>query len=265
MLASTHVGQRIIVLWGDSPRIICDRRPGEEVTMSIQVPIQLVDKSVAAFEREARQRMKAPAPRHPRVITISRQLGSGGRRIAEALRDSLNLTIWDKEILDVIADQSYFHYQARMFELLDERAQSEIDAFADSLMGNVNKHVYLHLLPRAVLIIAQNDAIILGRGAHLLLPKALKVRIVAPLDVRVRNLVKFDGLTEEVARKKISTSDREREAFIKELAGRLGQRGSDREPEYDLVVNTGAFGVQDAASLVLAAARQRLGFGTDPG
>lgn len=230
--------------------------------MNTQVPIRLVDKSVAAFEREALRRTQTPSPRPPRVITISRQLGSGGRRIAEILGKSLNWPIWDKEILDAIANQSYFHYQARMFELLDERTQSEIDAFADSLIGNVSKHVYLHLLPRAMLIIAQNDAIILGRGAHLLLPGALKVRIVAPLDVRVRNLVRFDGLSEEAAKKQIRTSDREREAFVKELAGRLGRKWSafDKEVEYDLVVNMGAFEIQEAASLVLAAAKQRLGF-----
>src|SRR5450759_315939 len=211
--------------------------------MSTRVPIQLVDKSVAAFEHQAMRRMQAPSTRPPRVITISRQLGSGGRRAAETLGRWLNLPIWDKEILDVIARQSYYHYQARMFELLDERTQSEIDAFADSLIGNVSKHVYLHLLPRAVLIIAQSDAIILGRGAHLLLPGALKVRIVAPIDVRVRNLVQAQtgsvSQTEPVwaAKKRIRTSDREREAFINELAARLGRKrsDSDREAEYDLV------------------------------
>lgn len=233
--------------------------------MNAQVPIRLVDKAVAAFEREASRRMQATSPRPPRVITISRQLGSGGRRIAEILGKQLSLPVWDKEILDIVADQSYFHYQARMFELLDERTQSEIDAFADSLVGNVSKHVYLHLLPRAVLIIAQNDAIILGRGAHLLLPRALKVRIVAPLDVRIRNLVQSGGLSEEEASRQITTSDRERRNFVKELAGRLGPGVSNygKETEYDLVVNTGTFEIQKAASLILSAAEQRLGFKPD--
>ena len=233
--------------------------------MNAQVPIRLVDKAVAAFEREASRRMQATSPRPPRVITISRQLGSGGRRIAEILGKQLSLPVWDKEILDIVADQSYFHYQARMFELLDERTQSEIDAFADSLVGNVSKHVYLHLLPRAVLIIAQNDAIILGRGAHLLLPRALKVRIVAPLDVRIRNLVQSGGLSEEEASRQITTSDRERRNFVKELAGRLGPGVSNygKETEYDLVLNTGTFEIQKAASLILSAAEQRLGFKPD--
>ncbi len=264
-----HTYRRIIVLWRYSYRVTCDRRSSKEVNMNAQVPIRLVDKSVAAFEHEALRRMQAPSPQPPRVITISRQLGSGGRRIAETLGKLLNWPVWDKEILDVVANQSYFHYQARMFELLDERTQGEIDAFADSVIGNVSKYVYLHLLPRAVLIIAQNDAIILGRGAHLLLPRALKVRIVAPLDVRVRNLIQFDGLSEEAARKKIKTSDREREAFVKELAGRLGRKWSafDKETEYDLVVNTGTFEIQEAASLILTAVKQQRGFaavGTKP-
>jgi CMP/dCMP kinase len=227
--------------------------------MTAEVRIQLVDKSVATFEREAAQRLRARSPHPPRVITISRQLGSGGRKVAETLGRWMDCPVWDREILDVIASQSYLRYQARMFELLDERTQGQIDAFADSLIGNVSKHIYLHLLPRAVLIIAQNDAIILGRGAHLLLPNAFKARIVAPLDVRLRNLAQFDGLSEEVAAKRIKTSDREREDFIKELATRLGRNRS--EAEYDLVVNACTFGIDGTASLILDAARQAPGFG----
>ncbi len=225
--------------------------------MSVQVPPRLVEKAARRFELESRRRTQAVPPPSPRVITISRQLGSGGRRIAEILGGWLHWPVWDKAILDVIASQSHLRYQARMFEFLDERAQSSIDALAYSLLGDVNKHIYLHLLPRAVLLIAQNDAILLGRGAHLLLPEAFKVRVVASFETRVRNLIRFEGSNEEAARKRIRVSDQEREAFLQELAGRLGRRRSeeDRDSEYDLTVNTDRFDVHEAASMILGAAR----------
>lgn len=228
--------------------------------MARSTPVQLVEKAVQSFEQQSKSHRRAPSS-HPRVITISRQLGSGGRRVAQQLGETLGWPVWDREILDVVANQSNMRYQARMFEALDEKAQSSINALADSLLGSVDRNVYLHLLPRAVLIIAQNDGIILGRGAHLLLPAALRVRVVASLDTRVRNLMQYEGLTEETARRQMLVSDQERESFIRLLASRLRPRpaAGDLESHYDLVINTDTFGIAGSANMILEAADLKLG------
>lgn len=229
--------------------------------MSLGVPAELVDRSVSRFEREARRRSEEASLRPPRVITISRQLGSGGRRIAEALSSSLGWPLWDREILDVVASQSHLHYQARMFEALDERSQGDVDAVIEGLLGRVSKGVYLHLLTRAILTVGKSDGIILGRGGHLLLPQALKLQVVASVETRVANLMRYEGISREEAENRIQRSDRERKAFLQELAGRLRHRRPDPEkhPEFDLVLSTDSFAIEDAISIVMTAVTRRFG------
>jgi len=220
------------------------------------VPQELIDKAIRRFEMEVHRRTQEATPSPPRVITISRQLGSGGKRVAQFLSERLGWPVWDRQILEVIASQSNLHYQARMFEALDESTRGAIEDAMYALLGGVSKDVYLHLLPRAILIAAQNDAIILGRGAHLVLPNALKARIEASRDTRVRNLVRFEGVSEREARDRIAVSDREREGFVRELQGRLrpGARRGRGDPEYDITLNTDRFAPEEAADIIYQAA-----------
>src|SRR6187401_3636869 len=77
-------------------------------TMSMSVPYRLIDKAVRRFEAQAAERaQRAPLVKAPpRVITISRDLGSGGRRVADALSERLGYPVWDREVLDELAVQA---------------------------------------------------------------------------------------------------------------------------------------------------------------
>ncbi len=231
--------------------------------MNSRVPADLLDRAVARFEREVRTAAEKTWKPPPRVITISRGLGSGGRTVSEALSRALNWPLWDREILDVMASRSTLHYQARMFESLDETTQSGIDAALYAMVGGVHKDVYFYLLPRAILTIAQNDAVILGRGAHLLLPNALKVMLTASFETRIKRVAAREGLTETQAVARIKASDRERSAFLKELADRLSYAGAGRKVHmgFDLTIDTDTFTLQQATSIVLNAAALKFGLG----
>ena len=93
------------------------------------------------------------------------------------------------------------------------------------------------------------------------LPRALKVRIVAPESVRASNLVRYHGLEPAVARHRLRESDREREAFRRAVARNVGRTHAAwlTEPEYDLVMNAAAIGIEPAARLMLRAAQLRFG------
>ncbi len=229
--------------------------------MTLLTPSDQLAVLTARFEREVRRQAAGGEPRRPRVITIARLLGSGGRRIAETLAGRLKMPLWDRQILDLMASESSVGYSARMFQLLDEQARSDIESFADALLGAPSKDAYYHLLTRSILTIARHDALILGRGAHLLLPHALRVRVEASLDTRVRNLVQFEGDSESSAIRRIRQSDESRAAFLRELDERLARRHPSRARRlrYDLVVNTDGFDVHQAADIVQTAASSRFG------
>ncbi len=150
-----------------------------------------------------------------------------------------------------------------MFESLDETTQSGIDSALYAMLGGIHKDVYFYLLPRAILTIAQNDAIILGRGAHILLPNSLRVMLTASLELRIRRMAVREGISEKDALVMVKNSDREREAFLKELVARMSHASGGRmvRTGFDLTVDTDTFTFPQAASIILHAAAHKFGLG----
>lgn len=231
----------------------------------IPVPKDLVEKAVKSFHSAMQAKQQQAPLLSNRVITISRQPGSGGERITELLCQWLDWPVWDKEILDVLASQSHLGYQKKMFEAVDEKTQDEIESLVSLTLGHVDKNAYLYLLPKAIFLIARHDAIIIGRGAHLFLPAALKVRIKASFSVRVENLMSAAHISKREAQEKIRAIDQEREAFTKELCRRLGKpyAESRNHLHYDLEISTDSIRTEDAALLILIPAMERFGLKID--
>jgi cytidylate kinase len=157
--------------------------------------------------------------------------------------------VWGREILDVLASQSGGDYRARMFESLDEKKQGAIDELVSDFFGQVAKHTYHYLLPRAIFTIAQSDAIFLGRGANLILPWAFHVRITAPMETRVHRIIAREHLGREAAEEKLRESDHQREKFLKEFAHSINVK--KYRNEFDLLINTDRISVDEAAAIIL--------------
>jgi len=214
--------------------------------MGTQILKKHVEDAISKYIRELTKKKDSKKPKQ--IITISRQKGSGGRIIARTLAEKLNITLWDKQILEVIADQSGWDYQAEMFDALDEKAQSIIEIFISDFMGKAARDSYFHLLPKAICVIAQNNAIILGRGAHLVLPNAFNVHIKASFETRIKNMMKYKKISEAKVIALIKENDKEREAFTKGFAKKIGIK--DRPYNFDLVISTDRYGVDETTSII---------------
>jgi hypothetical protein len=91
--------------------------------------------------------------------------------------------------------------------------------------------------------------VILGRGSQLLLaelPGILRIRIIAPEDVRARRIIKRLECDENHARKLIQLSDSDRAGFHRFF---FGMNWEDLNL-YDLVINTGSLSSNTAVALV---------------
>jgi cytidylate kinase len=221
----------------------------------------LVNRAVKHFQVLVRERKEQQSQRATRVITISRQLGSGGRRIAEALGKRLSLPVYDKEILELLAKRSHAGYQREMFETIDETVQGEIEDMICAFLGRADQYTYFYLLPKTLLTLAQVNCIILGRGAHLLLSDSLRVRIEASFDTRVENMIRFEGLSAAEARQRLRASDRNRDRFIEKMLAVLPAHYCCNRNQlcYDLTINTDNLNVAAAADLIDRAAEKRFG------
>lgn len=184
------------------------------------------------------------------VITISRQLGSGGRLVAGRLSERLGWSLWDKDLVDAIAQNA--DVSRRIVEDFDEKTISEIDVLVRTLAGEyeVGGFYYGHHLAKAILAVARHGkAIILGRGANFLLTGALNVRIVASEGLRIENLIEYGELSHEESTARIRESDKERSEFIRRLYG----KNIEDPLAYDLVITLDDFELEGTVEIILAA------------
>jgi cytidylate kinase len=100
--------------------------------------------------------------------------------------------------------------------------------------------------------------VILARGAGRVLPEdaRLHVKIVAPVDQRVAFIAEVNRMSTSDARQFVMEKDAARDAF---LSAKLGADTTDLT-QYDLIVNTSHLGVEAAAQIISAAAREKESF-----
>lgn len=214
----------------------------------------------ALVEAQARQwqlgRRERKAERHGPVLTVSHMPGAGGRELVTVLQQELGLDVFDREIVHQIAETTQL--SERVVEALDERAQ---EALAEWLAGVASHHYlstaeYRYQLTRVLGAIAQHGgAIIVGRGAHLVLHQgqALRLLVVAPLEARVARVMRRESLSEPEARRWIQRLESDRRAFLmKHFHAEFGE-----PTQFDLVVNTAEIGIQAACAAVRAALAAR--------
>jgi cytidylate kinase len=217
----------------------------------------IIDRQIRRWElgkKRKREEQKAKEEEiFPRtIITISRERGSRGSFLAKLLAEKLDYQLIHREIIDFIARDSGVRH--RLIESLDERIRSEIELWLEGLLRGkyLNEHDYFLYLMRSVLAIAHHgESVIVGRGANLILglKNGFHVRVVAPLEKRIENLMKYENLSEAEAKREIKLKDKERKDFIRNFFGRdIGVPSS-----YDLILNSANFEMEEALELTLKA------------
>lgn len=185
------------------------------------------------------------------VITISRQHGCQGTAVANRLSEDLGFELFDAEIVEMIARDKKI--AARVVSTLDEKGRSELAALLDEAIGSrrISSLSFYRSLKRVLFTIAlHGHAVIVGRGAGLLIPtdKRIAIRLVAPLETRVRNVMAENGCGEKQALAEIAKIDQERSQFILKYL-----KKSIEDPTlYDAVINLGAVDPQAVSGIVKA-------------
>jgi Cytidylate kinase-like family len=191
-------------------------------------------------------------PPRPLAVALSRLAGARGDEVARRLSASLGYDLFDREIIQQIAHD--VQLSERVVSALDERDRSFLTDWLESLAGgaHISTYEYLHHLRMAVGAIARlGAAVIVGRGAHLILgpSEALRVLVVAPREVRIASVAAERGLSLREARRRVEIEEAERRAFLqKHFHSQL------EDPEaFDLVVNTHVLGVEGAVEAIKGA------------
>ena len=217
---------------------------------------ELVSRQVHRSQLARQKETEKGKPRRGLVVAISRSMGSGARIVAGKLAQDLGWSLWDRELIDAIAQDAAV--SRKVVEKFDERTISEIELLARAALGDheMGDFLYPRHLARAVTSIGKlGNAIILGRGAAFILPDALSIRMDASFDLRVRNMMSFENLTHRQAAAKIRRSDREREHFLESTFGRDRVHAA----HYDLTIWMDRFTNDDAVQIIKTSIEARCG------
>ncbi|MCA0252014.1 MAG: cytidylate kinase-like family protein [Actinobacteria bacterium] len=171
------------------------------------------------------------------VITISRQAGSRGARIARGLAKELG---WE------LADKSTVNRVIRQYGLLRlNEIYSELPTLGD--LFSENAAVTIEMMNETIAAIAaRGNVVFLGRGAFVVLqdvPDVLNVFIEAPLETRVARIAKRDNVDLETAAATVKADDKLRRRFTRRYYG----ANWAKHENYDLVVDTGS--ISDAEAI----------------
>jgi cytidylate kinase len=199
-----------------------------------------------------RARAGATAPPPPFTVTVSREVGALGSSVAAAVGRRLGWPVYDREILDAIAEE--MRRPAFSVEAVDERPGGWLEECLSGLLNeyHVSSDTYFkYLLGTVRGLGAVGRCVLVGRGANFILPAAttLRVRLVAFPEDRLRVLASRLGVTAQQAVTRAEAIERQRLGFVR----RYFQRDAADPHHYDLVLNTSRLTADEAADVIVEA------------
>jgi cytidylate kinase len=180
------------------------------------------------------------------IITIQRGTKSGGEGLAQCVAESLGYPAVGGEVLEEAA--------AQLGVPPEDVGQKMEDR--PGLFGRTPLITRLYVAAvRAALADHAGDGKLVYHGlagGFLLrsLPGVLRLRLIAPVEVRVRALMETHGMDEASAEAYIQDVDHARETWVKNV---YGQDIYD-STSYDMVLNLGSFSIPEACEVVITAA-----------
>jgi len=210
---------------------------------------QLIEEQVRRWEiLKNKDREVAPMP----VITLSREPGSGGKFVAKAVAEKLNLDLFHQELINAMAENT--DTNTRVIRTLDERGLSMLEDWVSAAISD--RHLWPDEVSRMLMQVIgtigrHGNAIIVGRGANFVLPpeNRFRVRIIAPREMRINCVAETYDISKPEAEKHVLRTEAERRAFIRKYF-----HSDIRDPaNYDMILNTGTISVESASAAICKA------------
>ena len=196
------------------------------------------------------------------IITINKEIGSGGRTIGERLAGRLGVNFYDK----VLVRKLTARFNLSVDELEKAKAKKR-SLFDDLTMASAGRYLIDKPVRRGLSeptsenifrveseflreLAAENSCVIAGRSGFYVFrhePNTLRILIQSPLENRVKRFMRRHGVSEAEARKTIDEVDKQREIYTKNFSGT--SRYDTRN--YDLVLNVADMTEDEAVNVIM--------------
>jgi cytidylate kinase len=163
--------------------------------------------------------------------------------------------VYDRELVQQVAAD--MGVRTSLLESLDEKHRSWLVECMEGFTSTpaVSESAYARRLLETLLSLsAHGECVLVGRGAAQVLPAAvtLRVRLVAPVENRVKVVCQRFGIPDDEAKQWVDRTDGERRRFVSDHF-----RKDLTDPgEYDLILNTSRFSISECTDLIIEALRR---------
>lgn len=178
------------------------------------------------------------------ILTICRESGVGGEEIGRAVAEKLG---YEYVARDVLFKEIGEHGEewVKWGKEMDDHKPSLWERFDKSFAGFValkESIMFQHAL--------QNNVVLMGRGGNWMLsdmPHALRIRIMAPVETRIENIVKKEAIDRETVREMIEEGDAERAAYLKAIY----HKDWTKPKFYDIVFDTARLSTDEVVKMII--------------
>ena len=194
-----------------------------------------------------------------KIITISREFGSGGRTMGRKIAEKLGIPFYDKELVDQIAVESGF--APKFVEEHGEHSPSGSFfsyAFAPQgvpgIMNGLSTADFLwNIQCNVILQLAdQGPCVIVGRNADYILkdrPDALHVYVFADVPYRAERIVRLYGESEKSPEQRLAEKDKRRRVNYQYYTGRTWGAAQT----YEMCLCTSMLGEEQCVKIIVDA------------
>lgn len=185
-----------------------------------------------------------------RIITISREFGSGGRTIGKKVADKLGIPCYDSELIEKLAQESGFTK-----DYIKEAGEYTpggflASAFSNRAFGPTNEDILWEMQCRIITELAKKEScVIVGRCADCVLQDkadCLKVFIHADMAFRAERIVKVYGEREESPEQRLRDKDKRRAAYHRFYTNMKWGYAEN----YHLTLDSGVLGIDRCVDII---------------
>ena len=177
-----------------------------------------------------------------KIITISRQYGSGGRIVAKKLADALGIPFYDNELITMAAEKTGLSVEC--FKDAEKTSIGNLFFSLTSLTPSIdavglplNEKIFLVQSQVIKEVAAEGPCVIVGRSANYVLqdnPNVINVFLQGDLEDRVKRAIDTYGQDADSAESLVVKTDKRRANYYNYFTG--GKWG--KAENYDLILNT---------------------------
>lgn len=186
-----------------------------------------------------------------KIITISREFGSGGKYIGILVARKLGIPCYDRDVIERIADESGFvdDFIKRVTEYAPSKSIFAYSFVGRSASGESIEDKIFAIQKKVIRELAdKGPCVFVGRSADYILRNydTLDVFIYAPMEEKIKRTMSFKGVTEKEAKKLIKETDKKRSINYKYYTGKTwGEREN-----YTVMLNSTDLGVEKTADII---------------